>query len=49
MNPVHALQSYLFKAHLYIYIYIYEQDEYITQMILSNKIPINTLFDSEAH
>ena len=49
MKPVHALQSYLFKAHLYIYIYIYEQDEYITQMILSNKIPINTLFDSEAH
>lgn len=43
MNPVHAL---LFKAHFNTY--IYEQDEYITEMILSNKTPINTLFDSEA-
>jgi len=53
MNPVHTIQSYLFKAHfniyIYIYIYISEQDECIAQMFLSNKTPINTLFDSEAH
>jgi len=46
MNLVHAIQSYLFKAHFNIY--ISEQDECITQMILSKKTPINTLFDSEA-